>query len=460
MQSFTETSRHEPEKAEVTQRLLNFDEIYSFFNNRAVRKQADRCVQCGDPFCTTIGCPLHNYIPQWLEAIADRDLERAFRLSNESSPFPEILGRICPQDHLCEGACTLDDGYGAITIGAIEASITDLAFDAGLTLPFPGIRHDHSVAVIGSGPAGMSCAHFLLRAGIKVEMYERAKRPGGLLTYGIPGFKLDKQIVTRRIELLQQAGLVLHLGQNVGEDVSLDELLGRHDAVFTGIGATRGRCAGIAGEDMPEVLLAMDYLTEKQQQLFGKKADPLYSMQDKRVVVIGGGDTAMDCLRTAIRDGASDVTCLYRRDEANMPGSHKEFINAMDEGIHFNFNVSPREIRREANQLLCIEVEKTLMGQRAADGRQSVEIIPDTAHCIPADKIIMALGFDVEPQPFLSEAKIARNRWQQIEVDPATCATSHPQIYAGGDCQRGADLVVTAAADGRKAALAIMNKLL
>lgn len=460
MQSFTETSRHEPEKAEAPQRLLNFDEIYSFFNNRAVRKQAQRCVQCGDPFCTTIGCPLHNYIPQWLEAIADRDLQRAFQLSNESSPFPEILGRICPQEHLCEGACTLDDGYGAITIGAIEASITDLAFEAGMTLPFPGIRHNHSVAVIGSGPAGMSCAHFLLRAGIRVEMYERAQRPGGLLTYGIPGFKLNKQIVSRRFEMLQQAGLTLHLGQDVGRDITLDALLDRHDLVFTGIGATRGRLAGIKGEDMPEVLPAMAYLTEKQKQLFGKQADPRYTMQDKRVVVIGGGDTAMDCLRTAMRDGAADVTCLYRRDEANMPGSHKEFMNALEEGVHFNFNVSPREIRREASNLLCIEVEKTQMGERAADGRQSVEIIPDSAHCIPADKVIMALGFDVEEQPFLAEAKIARNRWRQIEIDAASGATSHPQIYAGGDCQRGADLVVTAAADGRRTALAMMARLL
>lgn len=460
MQGFTETSRHEPEKIEVTQRLLNFDEIYNFFNNRAVRKQAERCVQCGDPFCTTIGCPLQNYIPQWLEAIADKDLERAFRLSNESSPFPEILGRICPQGHLCEGACTLDDGYGAITIGAIEASITDLAFAAGMKLPFPGIRHDKSVAIIGSGPAGISCAHFLLRAGIRVVMYERAEHPGGLLTYGIPGFKLDKQIVFKRFELLQQAGLELHLEQQVGTDIALKDLLKQHDIVFTGIGATQGRTAGIPGEEMPEVVPAMDYLIAKQKQLFGKEVDPRYIMEGKRVVVIGGGDTAMDCLRTAMRDGAADVTCLYRRDEANMPGSHKEFQNALEEGVHFNFNVSPRQIRREKGNLLCIEAEQTRLGDKDADGRQRVEIIPDTAHCIPADVVIMALGFDVTPMPELVAAGVKVNQWQQIEIDTATGVTSNPQIYSGGDCYRGADLVVTAAADGRRAALAIMRKLL
>ncbi|MFO7576368.1 MAG: glutamate synthase subunit beta [Pelovirga sp.] len=460
MQSFTETSRQEPDKFEATQRLLNFEEIYQFFNSRMVRKQAERCVQCGDPFCATIGCPLQNYIPQWLEAIADKDLERAFRLSNESSPFPEILGRICPQGHLCEGACTLDDGYGAITIGAIEASITDLAFAAGMKLPFPGIRHQASVAIIGSGPAGFSCAHFLLRAGIRVVMYEQAEHPGGLLTYGIPGFKLDKEIVARRFALLQEAGLELHLGQRVGTDIPLQTLLDRHDAVFAGIGATSGRQAGIPGDEMPEVMLAMDYLVHKQKQLFGSPADPRFVMAEKRVVVIGGGDTAMDCLRTAMRDGAREVTCLYRRDEANMPGSHKEFQNAVEEGVDFCFNVSPREIRREKNGLLCIEVEKTRLGEKDADGRQRVDVIADSTHCIPADLVILALGFDVAPAPELAAAGVTFNRWNQIDIDPATGVTSNPRIYSGGDCFRGADLVVTAAADGRRAALALMRKLL
>ncbi|RLB75695.1 MAG: glutamate synthase small subunit [Deltaproteobacteria bacterium] len=460
MQNFIETSRHDPDKFEPSQRLRNFDEIYQFFNNRQVRKQSERCVQCGDPFCATVGCPLQNYIPQWLEAIAERDLERAFRLSNESSPFPEILGRICPQGDLCEGACTLDDGFGAITIGAIEASITDLAFSAGLKLPFPGIRHPHKVAIVGSGPAGISCAHFLLRAGIGVTMYEQADRPGGLLTYGIPGFKLDKKIVEQRFKLLRKAGLQLQLQQKIGQDIELDELIEKNDAVFIGIGATKGHQAGIKGEDLSQVIPAMDYLTEKQQQLFGNNDSSKYSMQDKRVVVIGGGDTAMDCLRTAIRDGASQVSCLYRRDEANMPGSPKEFSNAIEEGVEFCFNISPREIRRETGALLCVEVEKTQLGEKGEDGRQQVKIIPDTAHCIPADIVILALGFDVATLPGLEKAGVKTNLWGQLQIDPITGVTSNPQIYSGGDCFRGADLVVTAAADGRKAAMAIMRKLL
>ena len=460
MQNFVEINRRDPEKIDVSERLDNFAEIYNFFDNRQVRKQAERCVQCGNPFCTSIGCPLQNHIPQWLEAIAARDLERAFYLSNESSPFPEILGRVCPQSHLCEGACTLDDGHGAITIGAIEASITDLAFEAGLQLPFPGIRHEQTIAVVGSGPAGISCAHFLLRAGIGVEMYERADRPGGLLTYGIPGFKLDKGIVERRFKLLRKAGLNLHLQQEVGKDITLADLLDRHAAVFIGSGATRGKQAGMAGEDLPQVLPAMDYLTVKQHQVFGKSADPKYTMQDKRVVVIGGGDTAMDCLRTAVRDGARSVSCLYRRDAANMPGSRKEYHNAVEEGVEFCFNTSPRNIHRKETGVLCVEVEKTRMGEPGEDGRQRVEILPDSVHCVPADVVIPALGFDVETLPGLLAAKVECDQWGQLMIDPATGATSNPKVYAGGDCYRGADLVVTAAADGRRAALAIMRKLL
>jgi glutamate synthase (NADPH/NADH) small chain len=460
MQNFINESRREPKKIDVTERLQNFDEIYRFFDKRDVRRQAERCVQCGDPFCTTIGCPLQNYIPQWLEAISARDLERAFYLSNESSPYPEILGRVCPQGHLCEDACTLDDGHGAITIGAIEASITDLAFEAGMQLPFPGIRHEQKVAVIGSGPAGISCAHFLLRAGIGVTMYERAERPGGLLTYGIPGFKLDKGIVDRRFKLLRKAGLELHLQHAVGEDISLEDLVEKYSAVFVGIGATKGKQGGINGEELPDVLPAMEYLTYKQYQIFGQEIDSKYEMKDKRVVVIGGGDTAMDCLRTALRDGARNVSCLYRRDVANMPGSRKEYHNAVEEGVEFCCHISPREIRQEGNDPLCIEVERTRLGEPGDDGRQRVEIIPNSVHCVPADVVIMALGFDMEAMPGLLDAGVECNNWGQVQIDPESCITNNPKIYSGGDCYRGADLVVTAAADGRRAALAMMRELL
>lgn len=460
MQNFINTSRRDPDKIEAPERLKNFAEIYRFFDNRQVRKQAERCVQCGDPFCSTIGCPLQNHIPQWLEAISARDLERAFYLSNESSPFPEILGRVCPQGHLCEGACTLDDGHGAITIGAIEASITDLAFEAGLQLPFPGIRHQQKVAVIGSGPAGISCAHFLLRAGIGVDMYERAERPGGLLTYGIPGFKLDKKIVERRFKLLRKAGLNLHLQHTVGEDSTMEDLLANYDALFIGIGATKGKQAGFEGEELPQTMLAMDYLTVKQHQIFGKEVEGKYNLKDKRVVVIGGGDTAMDCLRTAMRDSAKSVSCLYRRDMANMPGSRKEYHNAVEEGVEFCFNISPIRIYQRPDNQLCVEVEKTQLGAPGEDGRQRVEIIPNSVHCVPADVVILALGFDMEALPGLLDAGVECDKWGQLQIAPETCVTSNPKIYSGGDCYRGADLVVTAAADGRRAALAIMRQLL
>ena len=461
MQNFTETHREDPAKAEVAERLKNFDEVYRFFDSKMVKRQAERCVQCGDPFCSTIGCPLQNHIPQWLEAISDRDLERAFRLSNESSPFPEILGRVCPQGHLCEGACTLDDGYGAITIGAIEASITDLAFAAGLELEFPGVTSNKRVAVIGSGPAGISCAHFLLRAGIGVDMYERADRPGGLLTYGIPGFKLDKKIVEHRFDILRKAGLRLHLERTLGVDLQLSSLLEDFDAIFLGLGATRGKCPGIENQNHPQVHLAMNFLTHQQRRVFGAKWDLRYDVRGKRVVVVGGGDTAMDCVRTAIRDGATSVSCLYRRDQTNMPGSRKEFHNAVEEGVEFSFNESPVRIQvGEDGGLEGIEMRKTELCEPGPDGRRRICEIEGTEHCVAADVIIMALGFDMEENPSLAAAGVDTGDWGQILIDPPSFRTSQARIYAGGDCQRGADLVVTAAADGRRAALSIMSELL
>jgi len=460
MQSFPFNERVEPEKQEVALRLKNFKEIYDFFNNRQVALQAERCVQCGDPFCSDIGCPLSNYIPQWLEAIAEQDIEKAFRLSNESSPFPEVLGRICPQNRLCEGACTLDDGYGAITIGAIEASITDLAFKAGLKIDFPGVTTAKKVAVVGSGPAGISCAHFLLRAGIKVDMFERADKPGGLLTYGIPGFKLDKEIIENRFNILKEAGLTLHLGVKVGEDITFDKLKDEYDAVFIGIGATKGKSSRMEGEDNENVFIAMDFLTSIQKRLFGAMFDHKFDVRAKSVVVIGGGDTAMDCLRTAMREGAKSVTCLYRRDEANMPGSKKEYYNAVEEGVQFLFNESPTKLVIDKDKIVGVDAIKTEMGEKEDDGRQKMIEVKGSEHCIPADVVIMALGFDLEDQKFVPENNIKCNDWGELQVDEKTCRTNINKIYAGGDCRRGADLAVTAAADGRTAAFAIMNDLL
>ncbi len=461
MQTFVETNREEPAKEDVSRRIRTFEEIYRFFSDRKVARQSERCVQCGDPFCTTIGCPLGNYIPQWLEAIAERDLEKAFLLSNESSPFPEILGRICPHNRLCEGACTLDDGYGAITIGPIEASITDLAFAAGHTLPFPGVTTGRKVAIVGSGPAGMSCAHFLLRAGIGVEMYERADRPGGLLAYGIPGFKLDKRIVERRFAMLEAAGLKLHLNFEIGQDQPFGKLVDAYDAIFLGVGATDGKRAGIANENHQHCFLAMEFLTNIQRRLGEGSWMERFGVLGKRVVVIGGGDTAMDCVRTAIREGAQNVTCLYRRDAANMPGSSKEYHNAVEEGVHFLFRAAPQQlVVDEHGSLVGVDAVRMELGEADASGRQRVVEIPGTEHCVPADVVIMALGFDVAGLPWLCDAGIELGRWGEVKVDPATGRTSHAKVYAGGDCQRGADLAVTAAADGRRAALAIMDRLL
>ncbi|APG27053.1 glutamate synthase [Syntrophotalea acetylenivorans] len=462
MQNFIETHRKDPEKKNVKLRLRSFDEIYHYYDLAQVTPQAERCIQCGDPFCATIGCPLGNHIPQWLAAIAARDLERAFLLSNESSPFPEILGRICPHNVLCECACTLNDGYGAIAIGPIEASITDLGFANGLELPFPGVTRKEKVAVIGSGPAGLSCAHFLLRAGIGVNMYERADEPGGLLTLGIPNFKLDKAIVRHRFEILQRAGLQLHLEQEVGRDLDFADLLDSHDAVFLGVGATGGRLPHLAHEHHGNVFRAMEFLTEVQHQLEGQDLHPRFNVRDKKVVVIGGGDTAMDCLRTSLREGAESVTCLYRRDPSNMPGSHKEYHNAQEEGVTFLFHRAPTEIivDERYGRLVGVEVLKTRLSGLDADGRHRVENVPGTEHCIPAEVLILALGFDVEEFEFLQQAGVQTDARRRMVIDPRSGRTSHPKVFAGGDCSRGAHLAVTAAADGRRAALAIMDQLL
>ncbi|KIH77983.1 glutamate synthase (NADPH) small subunit [Geoalkalibacter ferrihydriticus] len=460
MQNFINTNRQEQAKEQAPARIQSFDEIYRFYTRSQAAAQAERCIQCGDPFCAALGCPLGNAIPQWLGAIAERDLKKAFLLSNETSPFPEVLGRICPHTHVCEGACTLNDGYGAITIGAIEASISDLGFAAGYELPFPGVTRPQKVAVVGSGPAGMSCAHFLLRAGIGVEMFERSSEPGGLLSLGIPNFKLDKQTVRRRFDILQKAGLKLHLEQEVGRDVNFSELTENFDAVFLGVGATGGRLPRLAHERHGSVFLAMEFLTEVQSRLLGRKMHRRFDVRGKRVVVVGGGDTAMDCVRTAIREGAETVTCVYRRDEANMPGSEKEYHNAVEEGVLFYFHRAPTKIIVDNDgRLTGVEVLQTCLADPGPDGRRQVKEVPCSEHCIVADTLILALGFDVEDFGFLHKAGI-QTRHRRLFVDRDTGRTSHPKVFAGGDCHRGADLAVTAAADGRRAAFAIMEQLL
>jgi glutamate synthase (NADPH/NADH) small chain len=459
MREFLSIERIDPSKRLVVERVKDFGEIYEVLGKNDAANQSDRCIQCGDPFCLN-KCPLHNYIPQWLKAVSETDLEFAFKLSNEPSPFPEVMGRVCPHDRLCEGDCTLNDGHGAITIGSIETHITEEGFKAGYELDFPGVTTDKKVAVIGSGPAGLSVATYLLRSGIGVTMYERSDRAGGLLTYGIPNFKLDKKIVQRRVELLKNAGLELVLECEVGRDMDFEEVADKHDAMFIGIGATKAKRASLNGENASNVYDAMEYLTAIGRKNFKTSYDKKFDFKDLDVVVIGGGDTAMDCLRTAKREGAKSVTCLYRRDEKNMPGSKKEYKNAMEEGVNFNFLTSPKEIIQDNSKAIAVEAVKMTIGARDESGRQRVEEQKGSEHRVNADVIIMALGFDTEVPSFLAENGVEINKWGEIIVDEDTHETSTSGIYAGGDCYRGADLVVTAAYDGREAARSIVKSLL
>ncbi|MBA1437941.1 MAG: glutamate synthase subunit beta [Epsilonproteobacteria bacterium] len=459
MREFLTTERIDPTKRLVVERTKDFKEIYEVFNTYDAATQSERCIQCGDPYCLN-KCPLHNYIPQWLKAVSEKDLELAFKLSNEPSPFPEVMGRVCPHDRLCEGDCTLNDGHGAITIGSVEAFISEEGFKVGLKPEFPGVTTDKKVAVIGSGPAGLSAATYLLRSGIAVTMYEKADRAGGLLTYGIPNFKLDKKVVERRVKLLQEAGMELVLNCEVGKDIAFEEIADKHDAMFIGIGATKAKSAGIVGEQAPNVYVAMQYLTNIQKKQFGLDYDKSFDFKDLNVVVIGGGDTAMDCLRTAKREGAKSVTCLYRRDEKNMPGSKKEYKNAMEEGVDFTFLVSPKEIvTNEDGKAVAVEVVKMHLGAKDASGRQKVEEIKGSEYRVNADVVIMALGFDPVVPSFLAENGIETNAWGGVIINE-NHETTTAGVYAGGDCYRGADLVVTAVYDGREAARSITESLL
>ncbi len=459
MQNFVNVERINPRKRSSADRIKDFREIYEVMNREDASLQADRCIQCGDPFCHS-KCPLHNYIPFWLKSTSAMNRDLSFKLSNETNPFPEITGRICPHDRLCEGDCTLNDGHGAITIGSIETFISEDGFKKGMKPGFPGITTKKKVAVIGSGPAGIAAATYLLRAGIAVSMYDRQNKAGGLLTYGIPGFKLDKEVVARRVRWLQEAGMSLHVNTHVGKDISFDEIAHNHDAVFLGLGAESSRKANIANENAQGVFMAIDFLRSIQKKLFNEPFDKKYDVKNKNVVVIGGGDTAMDCLRTSIREGAKSVACLYRRDKYNMPGSKKEFKNAIEEGAEFVYNVAPKEILVNSDaQVVGIDMQKTILGAKDANCRQCIEIVKGGDFRVDADVIIFALGFAPSVPTFLAENGIEVNKWGGIVVG-SDYQTSKVGVYAGGDCKRGSDLVVTAAKEGKEAAGFIIRKLL
>jgi len=450
MLNFTKVDRANPLKRGVMERIKDFKEVYTVFDDNKAQEQSERCIGCGDPYCHN-KCPLHNIIPAWLKQTANNDLELAFNISNETSPFPEILGRICPQDVLCEGDCTLNDTHGAITIGSIETHISETGFDNGLKPKFANDKIGKKVAVVGSGPAGISAATFLLREGVDVDMYERANKAGGLLTYGIPGFKLEKERVQRRVDWLIEAGMNLHTNCEIGKDKSFEELEKEYDAVFIGIGATKGRYPGIDGEKNNNVHLAMEFLTKIQKRNFNEPVEDFIDVKDKNVLVIGGGDTAMDCLRTSVREGAHSVKCLYRRDEINMPGSKKEVINSKEEGVEFIFNVSPVSIDDDG-----INIIKTEMSAADSSGRQSVQTIKGSEYKETADIIIFALGFEQELPQFLKDSGLELDKWNGI-ITNEKFQTSNPKIYSGGDSVRGANLAVRAAADGKDAAKMIFE---
>ncbi len=457
MLRFFDLERIDAAKRDVTQRIKDYDEIYEIFKPYKASEQSDRCIQCGDPYCHN-GCPLHNYIPQWLRATASADLEFAFHLSNETSPFPEVMGRICPHDRLCEGNCTLNDGYGAITIGSVETFISEEGFKKGLKPKFAAKKLGKRVAIVGAGPAGLSVATFLLREGVDVELFDKQNRPGGLLTYGIPGFKLNKNVIERRVNILKDEGAVFHQNTEVGKDIAFSELIENFDAVFIGVGATKGRKPGLDNEDAKGCYLAMEYLVDIQKRLFNEPREHNIEVKDKNVVVIGGGDTAMDCVRTSLRERARSVTCYYRRDAHNMPGSKKEYINAKEEGVEFEFYTTPKKIiTNDKDEVIAVEMVKTRLGEPDSSGRRRVEEIPDSNFRVSADIVIFALGFDPISYEFLAENGIETDKWGGIVVDE-NYETTKKGVYAGGDCSRGADLVVTAVRDGREAAKAIARK--
>jgi glutamate synthase (NADPH/NADH) small chain len=458
MLKFIKVERAMPDKRDAKARTSDFDEIYGDYSQQAAKDQASRCSQCGVPFCQQ-GCPLQNNIPDWLKLAAEDRLEEAYAVSSATNNMPEICGRICPQDRLCEGICTIEQsGHGTVTIGSVERYITDTAWEQGWVKPItPPRERTQSAGIIGAGPGGLAAAEQLRRKGYQVTVYDRYDRGGGLLVYGIPGFKLEKDVVERRIKRLEDSGIAFKFNCDVGKDISLNDIRDSHDTVLIATGVYKARDLKVPGIGADGVLPALDYLTVSNRVGFGDNlkayTDGTMNAEGKRVVVIGGGDTAMDCVRTAVRQGAKSVTCLYRRDRANMPGSQREVANAEEEGVVFEWLSGPEAVlHTKANKVNGVKVRKMKLGRPDASGRQSPEKTDDTVD-IKADMVIKALGFDPEDLPVLfSETALRVNRWGAVQVDFKTMETSLPGVYAAGDIVRGASLVVWAIVDGREAA--------
>ncbi len=464
MLKFVTVKRDMPAKRVAEERREDFAEIYRQFAAEKAAEQASRCSQCGVPYCQT-HCPLHNNIPDWLKLTAEGRLREAYETSQATNTFPEICGRICPQDRLCEGNCVIEQsGHGTVTIGAVEKYITDTAWAEGWVQPVkPYAERPESVGIIGAGPGGLAAADALRRLGFQVTVYDRYDRAGGLLTYGIPGFKLEKDVVMRRAEQLAAGGVTFRLNCNVGEDISFDELRAAHDAVLIAVGVYKSRDLGGPGSGLPGIVKAIDYLTASNRKGFGDEVadydSGVLNAAGKRVVVIGGGDTAMDCVRTAVRQGAAKVTCLYRRDRANMPGSQRETQNAEEEGVEFAWLTAPKGFIGDGT-VSGVRVTRMRLGAPDASGRQMPEEIPDADYTEPAELVIKALGFEPEELPKMWGADgLDVTRWGTVKADFVTKTTSLDGVFAAGDIVRGASLVVWAIRDGREAAASIAEWL-
>jgi len=460
---FLDIPRADPPKLPLETRIAEFREIYSPYDAKTAAQQAGRCIGCGNPFCEW-KCPVHNYIPNWLKLLEQGKLFEAAELSHQTNSLPEVCGRICPQDRLCEGACTLNDGLGAVSIGSIEKYITDEALKAGWRPDLSHVRPSgRRVAVVGAGPAGLACADVLIRHGVEPTVFDRYPRIGGLLTFGIPPFKLEKEIVETRRALLEGMGVGFRLGVEVGSDVTIEALLDEFDAVFLGMGAYRSVSGNLPGESLAGVHAALPYLISNINRELGlaRAPDEFIDLAGKRVVVLGGGDTAMDCNRTAIRQGAASVTCTYRRDEENMPGSRRDYKNSREEGVEFLFNSQPIGLVG-TERVSGVRLVETRLGAPGPRGRRVAEVVPGSETVVEADAVIIAFGFQPSPAPWFAGAGIALEADGRVRVvtsGPKRFQTTNPRIFAGGDMVRGADLVVTAVFEGREAARGILNAL-
>jgi glutamate synthase (NADPH/NADH) small chain len=462
---FLDAPRMDPAKVEVPVRIKHFDEIYGQFDPDSASEQAGRCLECGNPYCEW-KCPVHNYIPNWLKLIAEGNLFEAAEMSHRTNSLPEMCGRVCPQDRLCEGACTLNDGFGAVTIGSIEKYITDEALKQGWRPDMSKVvKTRERVAIIGAGPAGLGCADVLVRHGVQPVVFDRYEEIGGLLTYGIPPFKLEKEVVFTRRQLLEEMGVEFRLGIDVGRDLPFQDLLDEYDAVFLGMGTYTSMRGGFEGEDLDGVHEALPYLISNVNHLQGweKQASDFVNLDGQRVVVLGGGDTAMDCNRTAIRQGAASVTCAYRRDETNMPGSRREVKNAKEEGVEFLWNRQPVAIVDDGNgRATGVKTVTTRLGEPDARGRRMPEVVEGTEEIIEADTVLIAFGFRPNPAPWFADFGIEtddRGRVVAPESGRVMHQTTNPKVFAGGDMVRGSDLVVTAVFEGRNAATGILKML-